>query len=142
MKRIDKSAVKLFTVLLFALMLLFVGQVNGEEEEYDEDTYGPADPIVWTKPVKAVIFTHKLHTMEMGLECDSCHDGLFEMAAGAAEENDDFTMESLYNGNYCGACHDGETAFASNTRCTTCHIGVRGYNRMNKAAESSSDGGH
>ena len=142
MKRIDKSAVKLFTVLLFALMLLFVGQVNGEEEEYDEDTYGPADPIVWTKPVKAVIFTHKLHTMEMGLECDSCHDGLFEMAAGAAEENDDFTMESLYNGNYCGACHDGETAFASNTRCTTCHIGVRGYNRMNKAADSSSEGGH
>lgn len=142
MKRIDKSAVKLFTVLLFALMLLFVGQVNGEEEEYDEDTYGPADPIVWTKPVKAVIFTHKLHTMEMGLECDSCHDGLFEMAAGAAEENDDFTMESLYNGKYCGACHDGETAFASNTRCTTCHIGVRGYNRMNKAADSSTEGGH
>ena len=142
MKRRDKNAVKLFTVLLFALMLLFVGQVNGEEEEYDEDTYGPADPIVWTKPVSAVIFTHKLHTMEMGLECDSCHDELFEMAAGAAEENDDFTMESLYNGKYCGACHDGETAFASNTRCTTCHIGVRGYNKMNKADDSQSESGH
>jgi len=142
MKRRDKNAVKLFTVLLFALMLLFVGQVNGEEEEYDEDTYGPADPIVWTKPVKAVIFTHKLHTMEMGLECDSCHDEIFEMAAGTAEENDDFTMESLYNGKYCGACHDGDTAFASNTRCTTCHIGVRGYNKMNKAADSPSEGGH
>ena len=142
MKRRDKSAVKLFTVLLFALLLLFVGQVNGEEEEYDEDTYGPADPIVWTKPVKAVIFTHKLHTMEMGLECDSCHDEIFEMAAGTAEENDDFTMESLYKGKYCGACHDGETAFASNTRCTTCHIGVRGFNKMNKADDSQSEGGH
>lgn len=142
MKRRDKNAVKLFTVLLFALMLLFVGQANGEEEEYDEDAYGPADPIVWTKPVKAVIFTHKLHTMEMGLECDSCHDEIFEMAAGTAEENDDFTMESLYNGKYCGACHDGDTAFASNTRCTTCHIGVRGYNKMNKAADSPSEGGH
>ena len=142
MNRKDKSVYKLFTVIFLALMLLVVGQVNGEEEQYDEDTYGPADPIVWTKPVKTVIFTHKIHTMGAGLECDSCHDDIFEMAAGTAEENDDFTMESLYNGKYCGACHDGDTAFASNTRCTTCHIGVRGFNKMNKAAESETESGY
>lgn len=134
MKRRDTSAVKLFTVLLLAIFVAVAGQVNGEEE-YDEEAFGPAAPIVWTKPVKAVVFTHKVHTQKAGLECDSCHDEVFEMAAGSAEENVDFTMESLYNGKYCGTCHDGETAFASNTRCSSCHIGVRGFNKMNKTQE-------
>lgn len=103
----------------------------------------PAEPIVWTKPVKAVVFEHEKHTEDMGLDCQSCHDDLFVMQAGTAEENDDFTMESLYDGNYCGACHDGNTAFASNTRCTTCHIGVRGYARlMGEENESASEDGH
>lgn len=97
---------------------------------YDEGVYGPAAPIIWNKPVKGVFFSHKTHTMDMGLSCDSCHDELFEMMAGAAEEKADFTMESLYAGKYCGACHDGSMAFASNTRCTTCHIGVKGVKRM------------
>lgn len=142
MKRLDKNAVKIFTVLFCLVMLVLISQVNGEEEAYDEDTYGPATPIVWTKPVKAVVFTHKIHTMDAGLECDSCHDGLFEMAAGTAQENEDFTMDALYNGKYCGACHDGDTAFASNTRCATCHIGVRGMNKLNKGSKSSSESGH
>ena len=104
----------------------------------------PAETIVWTKPVKAVVFTHDTHTKEMGLDCESCHDELFIMKAGDAEEKDDFTMKSLYKGKYCGACHDGSTAFASDTRCTTCHIGVRGYARMTGEAQgdSAQDSGH
>ena len=100
------------------------------EEDYDEDTYGPKAPVIWVKPVRSVIFDHKIHTMQGGLECDSCHDDLFQMEAGAAQENDDFTMATMYDGGYCGACHDGSTAFAANTRCTACHIGVRGHNRL------------
>ncbi|MDH5299356.1 MAG: cytochrome c3 family protein [Desulfobulbaceae bacterium] len=121
-----------------------VGGPSTAEEGYDEDTYGPAAPIVWTKPVKAVVFSHKTHTMDAGLECDSCHDAIFEMAAGSAQEKDDFTMESLYQGKYCGACHDGSTAFASNTRCTTCHIGVQGHNRLMgvPAGQGGHGGGH
>lgn len=90
----------------------------------------PKDLIVWTKPVKAVIFDHNAHTEDFGLDCDSCHDELFAMEKGAAEKTDDFTMQSLYDGKYCGKCHDGSTAFASDTRCNSCHIGVKGYNRM------------
>ncbi len=123
-------------------LLVLAGQVNGEEA-YDEDTYGPANPIVWTKPVKAVVFYHKRHTMDAGLSCDSCHNGeMFEMAAGTAEGNADFTMASLYKGKYCGACHDGQMAFASNTRCTTCHIGVKGFNRLNGAPPPAPGAGH
>lgn len=88
------------------------------------------DVVVFNKPVKTVIFSHKGH-VEMGLDCASCHDKAFEMRVGAAEEHPEkFTMEALYAGKYCGVCHNGNDAFASNTRCTTCHIGVRGYERQ------------
>lgn len=116
--------------LLTGAMLFAAGEVK-EQKEYDEDAYGPKAPIVWVAPVKSVVFEHKVHTMGAGLDCDSCHDSLFEMAAGTAETKDDFTMASLYKGNYCGSCHNGSTAFASNTRCTACHIGVRGHARLN-----------
>jgi len=128
-------------IFLLSAALLSASGNKDVEEEYDEDTYGPKDPIVWVKPVKAVEFNHKVHTMGAELECDSCHDDLFVMEAGAAEENEDFTMATLYEGGYCGACHDGDTAFASDTRCTACHIGVRGNARLHGESESS-EGGH
>ena len=131
-------------IAVFSFVAVSISNQQAEEQEpYDEDTYGPEAPIVWTKPVKAVIFNHKTHTMDMELDCESCHDDLFVMEAGAAEEEDDFNMESLYDGLYCGACHDGDTAFASNTRCTSCHIGVRGYARlMGEGSAESHGSGH
>ncbi|MBU0943616.1 MAG: hypothetical protein KJ804_16815 [Proteobacteria bacterium] len=90
----------------------------------------PEDLIVWTKPVEAVVFYHQVHTDEYGLDCDSCHNDAFAMKKGTAEASANFTMKSLYKGQYCGKCHDGDTAFASNTLCNTCHIGAKGYNRM------------
>jgi c(7)-type cytochrome triheme protein len=118
------------SILLLSGACLMAAEEQKAPEEYDEDTYGPLAPIIWEKPVKSVVFEHKNHTQGAGLECDSCHDELFPMEAGATAEKEDFTMETLYGGGYCGACHDGETAFASNTRCTTCHIGVRGHARL------------
>lgn len=128
----------LFMVLggfLLTGVMLKAAEVQVAESDYDEDTYGPLAPIVWVKPVKSVVFSHKTHTMGAGLDCDSCHDDVFTMEAGASEEAEDFTMASLYEGKYCGSCHDGSTAFASNTRCTTCHIGVRGHARLAGGSE-------
>lgn len=88
----------------------------------------PEAPIVYDKPVKGVIFSHKTH-VDKGLACDMGHNRLFEQQAKKAQENKDFVMESLYQGKYCGACHNGSLAFASNTRCATCHIGVKGEAR-------------
>ncbi len=90
----------------------------------------PKDPIVWTEPVKAVVFYHNAHTEDYELECNSCHNSAFTMKKGTAENSGNFTMKALYSGQYCRQCHDGDTAFASNTLCRTCHIGVKGYNRM------------
>lgn len=128
------------SLFIFSSVQLIIASTEEAQEEYDEDTYGPEAPVVWEKPVKSVVFLHKTHTMEAGLDCDSCHDDLFEMEAGLAEENEDFTMQTLYDGGYCGACHDGETAFASDTRCTTCHIGVRGHARLLGGGEEAVEG--
>lgn len=139
-----KGVAGFFGVMALAGLLLCVGGQAIGEEQYDEDTYGPEAPIVFTQPVKAVIFNHKTHTMDAGLSCDSCHDEVFQMEIGAAEAGDDFTMQSLYDGKYCGVCHDGQTAFASNTRCTVCHIGVKGFDRLHGGGEKTDGhgGGH
>lgn len=91
--------------------------------------------IIFNHPVKAVVFTHKEH-VDMGLDCASCHDKAFEMRKGAAEEHPQkFNMRALYAGKYCGVCHNGNIAFASNTRCSSCHIGVKGLERMRAEAD-------
>ncbi len=103
----------------------------------------PPKTIVFTEPLKAVIFDHELHTEDMGLECSSCHSALFKMKMGHAEEKpEEFTMEALYAGKYCGACHNGDDAFASNTKCTTCHIGVKGFERLFGKAKSEAGAHH
>ncbi|GAB4542134.1 MAG: hypothetical protein Fur0020_11620 [Thermodesulfovibrionia bacterium] len=101
---------------------------------YGETSHG--GDIVYTKPLKAVLFSHKSHVEEMGFSCDACHSGLFEMMALSVQEKGDFTMESLYKGKYCGACHNGSMAFASNTQCARCHIGVKGYKRVSDTHQS------
>jgi len=99
--------------------------------------------IVFNRPVKAVVFGHKQH-VDMGLDCSSCHDKAFEMRIGAAEASPEkFTMKALYAGKYCGVCHNGNIAFASDTRCTSCHIGVKGLSRMlEKSAETNESEKH
>ncbi len=110
----------IFAAGLIALSgcLLFAG--NGlTKGDYDPDEYGPEEAIEWIEPVNAT-FEHKIHTMDAGLSCDSCHDELFEMEAGAANA-DAFTMKAMADGKFCGGCHDGDTAFATDTNCGSCH---------------------
>jgi c(7)-type cytochrome triheme protein len=95
-----------------------------------EDAVEHGGDIIYTKPLKAVIFSHKAHVEDIGLECDWCHAETFEMEALNMQENTDFTMESLCNENYCGTCHNGDISFSTTTQCARCHIGVKGYNEM------------
>ena len=133
---------KIYLILLIVSLGLVVGynlplhsQEGGKAVEEEEETEYPTEPIIFTKPVKAVLFDHKIHVEEAGLSCEDCHEEIFEQEAGTAQENEDFTMKSLYEGKYCGTCHDGETAFASNTRCAVCHIGVMGWKRLTQRSE-------
>jgi len=110
----------LSTSFIILSATLFLAGNGLTTEEYDEEAYGPEKTIEWNKPIKAT-FDHKTHTMDIGLECSECHDELFEMEAGAAEGNENFTMKAMAAGQSCGSCHDGDTAFATDTNCAACH---------------------
>lgn len=62
-----------------------------------------------------VVFPHSVHIETYG--CDECHPDLFKAKRGA----DHMTMEDMENGEFCGACHDGSTAFSVADDCESCH---------------------
>ena len=118
----------IFPLLVLLLSVaLYAGQVLAE----DDEDLGHGGDIVYTKPLKAVIFSHKAHTEDIGLQCEWCHDETFEMEALSMQEDmEKFNMESLCNEDYCGTCHNGDISFSTTTQCARCHIGVKGYNEM------------
>ncbi len=60
---------------------------------------------------------------EKGLGCKDCHNGLFSMKFGTAK----ITMAALKQGQYCGACHNGNLAFSTDDqqKCFVCHKGKK-----------------
>lgn len=63
------------------------------------------------------VFPHWIHRMQY--RCYVCHTSLFEMKSGA----NPVTMEAIQNGQYCGACHNGKTAFSVVFEsCPRCHV--------------------
>jgi c(7)-type cytochrome triheme protein len=68
---------------------------------------------------KAVSFSHWSHRMKY--TCRVCHFELeFEMNVNATE----ITEEKNRAGQFCGACHDGKTAFGhTEENCRKCHNG-------------------
>ena len=62
-----------------------------------------------------VLFSHEVHIDMFG--CEDCHPDLFRAKQGANKA----TMEDMENGESCGACHDGATAFNVAEDCEACH---------------------
>lgn len=109
---------------IVSVLLLFTAPVwPAAAQEYG------GGPIVFIKPVRAVIFEHKFH-LGQKFDCQSCHPDPFRQKAGEVEERDDFTMAAFNEGKYCGKCHDGRVAFSVNTKCNWCHIGVQGHKHL------------
>jgi len=92
------------------------------------DTNGVPADILYTLPVETVAFSHKTHAVDLEFKCDTCHSGIFQMKAKTVQARSDFNMKGLEAGKYCGSCHTGEkgAAFASDSQCARCHIGVTG----------------
>lgn len=67
-----------------------------------------------TKGMPYVLFPHQSHTM--WLDCSNCHPAPFAEKAGSTS----ITMGSIFQGNYCGMCHD-RIAFITFFSCTRCH---------------------
>lgn len=76
----------------------------------------PADP----GSPGPVTFEHAKH-LAQGAQCSDCHPKLFKMQKGSTK----FSMDAMADGKACGACHNGQKAFAAmdGDRCLTCHKG-------------------
>ena len=67
--------------------------------------------------VAPAVFSHWFHRIRY--KCYACHDALFAMKTGATP----ITMEAILGGTYCGACHNGQAAWASGfENCNRCHV--------------------
>lgn len=66
-------------------------------------------------------FDHERHASLFS--CKECHPGIFPMKIGSSY----ITMDDIYKGKYCGACHDGEKAFPA-SECFKCH-NIKGFGK-------------
>jgi c(7)-type cytochrome triheme protein len=70
--------------------------------------------------MRPVVFPHWFHRIRF--RCKVCHADLgFKFQAGGNEIN----MLKIIDGEYCGACHDGDIAW-SVENCDLCHSGTPG----------------
>jgi c(7)-type cytochrome triheme protein len=109
------SALRL--ALAFALALLIAAAAEGARAEYGDIVFNKTAEREGMRPV---IFPHWFHRIRF--RCAVCHqDNGFQMRAGSNA----VTMKAIADGRYCGMCHNGEVAWASE-RCDLCHSGRPG----------------
>ncbi len=72
----------------------------------------------WKTGISTVVFDGGVHA-ENGFRCSDCHPSPFMMKKDYAN----MKMVEIIAGKYCGKCHNGQTAFASNVaeNCARCH---------------------
>jgi len=61
-----------------------------------------------------IVFSHTKHAVWNG--CEMCHPDIFGVEKGATK----FTMQDIFDGRYCGACH-GKVSFPVSFDCRLCH---------------------
>lgn len=76
--------------------------------------------------VLPVTFSHWSHRIEY--TCRVCH---LELGFNFKLNTTEITEDANQKGRYCGACHDGRTAFGhTRENCNKCHNGDIGYGRQ------------
>jgi c(7)-type cytochrome triheme protein len=97
-------------VLLLTLLVGTASAVEGDVVFKRADGAGGG-----TRPT---VFPHWKHRIRY--KCYACHPSLFEMKAGA----DKVSMAAIQEGQFCGVCHNGKTAWAVTIEtCNRCHTG-------------------
>lgn len=102
---------KLFTILLVLLpsILLFSPSSQAEYGDIVINNYSEE------AGMRPVIFPHWFHRIRF--RCKVCHADLgFKFEAGGNE----ISMLKIIDGEYCGACHNGEVAWSVES-CSLCH---------------------
>ena len=95
-------------------LLFFVSHARAEYGDVVINNYAEA------AGMRPVIFPHWFHRMRF--TCKVCHADLgFKFKAGGSDIN----MSKVMEGQFCGACHNGEIAWGVEN-CNTCHSGKPG----------------
>ena len=71
-----------------------------------------------------VRFSHTTHVDGQQPSCTACHPSLFRiLAPGSPADGAPMVHEEMERGKHCGACHNGNAAFAQSDaeKCMSCH---------------------
>ena len=115
-KRIRLTAGYVLSAVVAAWALLVTGIPEAQAEYGDVVINNYSDK----GNMRPVVFPHWFHRIRF--TCKVCHADLgFKFKAGG----NDITMGKIVDGQFCGACHNGEIAW-SVENCNVCHSGVAG----------------
>lgn len=64
-----------------------------------------------------------------------------ERAAAPADSKEKREYLEKLHARYCGTCHNAEQAFGYVTRCTVCHVGVKGYEALQQSSGKKAKNG-
>jgi c(7)-type cytochrome triheme protein len=99
-------------LVLFAVVATLVVDIDDARAEYGDIVINNYSDAAGMRPA---IFPHWFHRVRF--RCKVCHADLgFKFKAGGNEIN----MVKIIDGQYCGACHNGELAW-SVENCNLCH---------------------
>ena len=116
--KLSKNATKYLPILAAWLFLaVTLGWSAGARAEYGDVVMNNYSDDAGMRPV---VFPHWFHRIRF--RCKVCHADLgFKFQAGG----NDINMLKIIEGEYCGACHDGNIAW-SVENCDLCHSGKPG----------------
>ncbi len=108
-------------VLGCAVLLAMLWPATGARAEFGDivmNNYSEASNI------EPVVFPHWFHRIRY--TCKACHSDLgIKFKAGTSQIN----MVKIMDGQYCGACHDGNIAWSTES-CDLCHSGKKGMQTL------------
>ncbi len=115
-KRIRLTAGFMLSTVVAVWALLVIGVPEAQAEYGDVVINNYADKA----GMRPAVFPHWFHRIRFA--CKVCHADLgFKFKAGGNE----ITMAKIIDGQFCGACHNGEIAW-SVENCDICHSGKPG----------------
>ncbi len=80
------------------------------------ETPFPKKPVTYKqKDAAPVDFSHEFHSAVF--KCTDCHTKIWHMKKSQKK----MTMDAMYEGKFCGVCHNGNDAFSA-ADCDKCHI--------------------
>ena len=117
-KKYDENVVLAIVLLVFMILVAADFMTAREARaEYGDVVINNYSDDAGMRPV---VFPHWFHRVRF--RCKVCHADLgFKFEAGGNEIN----MLKIIDGEYCGACHDGDIAW-SVENCDLCHSGTPG----------------